>query len=89
MRSRRKRVGWTVAAVLIAMLVALRLALPTLVQRYVNNKLDELPQYDGRIGDVDIALFRGAYTIEDVDIVKTSGRVRQPFFEAASVDLSM
>ncbi len=69
--------------------VAFRLALPTLVQDYVNKKLDELPEYDGRIGDVDIHLIRGAYSIEDVDILKTSGQLSIPFFAAERVDFSV
>lgn len=75
--------------VLLVLLVGLRLALPTIVQRYVNNKLDEIPEYDGRIGDVDIHLIRGAYSIDNVDIVKTTGAIPVPFFEARKVDFSV
>jgi hypothetical protein len=52
-----------VALVVVALLVALRVVLPQLVQKYVNKKLDELPKYDGRIGDVDMHLWRGTYSI--------------------------
>lgn len=75
--------------IFVAALVAFRLALPALVQRYVNDKLDELPEYDGRIGDVDIHLIRGAYSIDDIDIEKTTGSVPVPFFSARKVDFSM
>lgn len=85
---KRKTLGWAVV-ILVVLLVILRLALPSIVQRYVNNKLDELPEYDGSIGDVDIHLIRGAYSIDDVDIVKTTGKVPVPFFEAQKVDFSM
>ncbi|MGV3771834.1 MAG: DUF748 domain-containing protein [Verrucomicrobiales bacterium] len=75
--------------VLVVALIAFRLYLPTLVQNYVNNKLDELPNYDGEIGDVDIHLWRGAYSIEDIRIVKTEGDVPVPFFASERVDLSI
>lgn len=75
--------------VLVALLVALRLALPWIVQSYVNRTLDEMPEYDGRIGDVDIHLWRGAYSIQNVDIVKTDGDVPVPFFAARDVDFSV
>src|SRR5688572_30425729 len=89
MRTRTKKVlFWTVLLLVVAG-VAFRLALPTLVQNYVNKKLDELPEYEGRIGDVDIHLVRGAYSIDDVDILKTSGAVSEPFFAAEKVDFSM
>lgn len=88
MRSKRK-ILLAVAVVLIAGLVAFRLALPKLVQDYVNKKLDSIPEYDGHVGDVDIHLLRGAYSIEDVNIVKTTGEVPVPFFSSRRVDLSM
>jgi hypothetical protein len=84
----RKVVFWTVL-LLIVVLVAFRLALPTLVQNYVNKKLDELPEYDGRIGDVDIHLIRGAYSIDNVDILKTTADLSVPFFAARKVDFSI
>lgn len=89
MRVRKKRVFFGFILLLVLGLVALRLALPSLVQDYVNAKLDELPEYDGHIGDVDIHLIRGAYSIDDVEIFKTSGLVSVPFFAADTVDFSI
>ena len=88
-RRSAKKVFFWIATILVVLLVALRVALPSIVQRYVNDKLDEIPEYDGRIGDVDIHLFRGAYSIDDVDIEKTTGSVPVPFFAARKVDFSM
>jgi hypothetical protein len=70
-------------------LVVLRLALPAIIREYVNRKLDEIPEYDGQVGDVHIHLIRGAYSIDSVDIVKTQGRTETPFFSARKVDFSM
>ena len=89
MWTRGKKFALGTVTVLVLALVGLRLALPTMVQRYVNDKLDELPEYDGTIGDVDIHLIRGAYSIDDIDIVKTAGAVPVPFFSARTVDFSM
>jgi hypothetical protein len=69
--------------------VALRLALPSIVRDYVNRKLDRLPDYDGHVGGIDIHLLRGAYTIKNVDIIKTQGLLSAPFFSADKVDLSV
>ena len=88
-RRSAKKVFFWIATILVVLLVALPVALPSIVQRYVNDKLDEIPEYDGRIGDVDIHLFRGAYSIDDVDIEKTTGSVPVPFFAARKVDFSM
>jgi hypothetical protein len=76
--------------ILAVILIAARLALPHYVLKYVNRKLDELPQYDGRVADVDIHLIRGAYTIKGVDIVKTATNAPpEPFVSARKVDLSV
>jgi hypothetical protein len=46
--------------VIVLFLVGFRAALPKAVQRIVNGKLNAIPEYRGSIGDVDMALFRGA-----------------------------
>jgi hypothetical protein len=76
--------------IIIVILVAARLALPRYVLRYVNNKLDELPNYGGRVADVDIHLIRGAYTIKGVNIVKESTNAPpEPFVSAEKIDFSV
>jgi hypothetical protein len=75
--------------VLALLLLGARAAAPTLIQRYVNRVLDRTEGYRGSIGDVDLALLRGAYTIEDVRMDKESGKVPVPLFRAREVDLSI
>src|SRR5687767_6065845 len=74
---------------LIVLLVVGRLVLPHAVKRYVNHKLQQLPGYGGSIGDVDIHLYRGAYSIHDVDIVKKTNNVPFPFLKSERVDFSV
>jgi hypothetical protein len=78
-----------IAAVLVVALVGLRIALPDIVLRYVNKQLDNLEGYSGRIEDIDISLWRGAYQIQGVRIVKSNGRVPVPFFAAREIDISV
>ncbi len=75
--------------VLVAVVVAARVALPEVVQWYVNRSLDRAEGYTARIGDVDMALIRGAYTIHDVRIVKVGGDVPVPLLRVPVVDLSV
>lgn len=79
----------TILVCLAAVLIGLRIALPTLVQRYVNRVLDEMPEYDGHVGDVDMKLWMGAYEIQDIEIVKTTGKIPVPFFAAKRVKFSI
>lgn len=75
--------------VLVLLLVGARLALPYVVLRYVNKTLDELPGYSGRVADIDISLWRGAYQIKGLRILKTGGHVPVPFVSARLIDLSV
>jgi hypothetical protein len=75
--------------VIAGVLVAGRIALPYLVEDYVNRKLAGLDSYDGRVGDIDIHLWRGAYSIDDIEIVKSGAARPVPFFRAARVDFSV
>jgi len=45
--------------------------------------------YDGKIGEVRIHLWRGAYSIDDLSITKMTGNVPVPFFVAKRVDFSV
>lgn len=79
---------WTLGAIVL-LLVLGRLALPWFVQDYVNRTLDKTPLYDGRVGDVSLHLWRGAYSIQDVRVSKVTGNVPVPLFSARKVDFSI
>lgn len=78
-----------VVSCLVALLVAARMALPSVIARYVNAALQRNPSYDGTIGGIDVALWRGEYTIRDVDIRKRNGRVPIPFIVTPRLELSV
>ena len=82
------RWGETIIAILL-ILIAVRIALPYIVKDYVNKTLSEIPGYKGEVGDIDISLWRGAYEIQMVSLVKTDGKVPVPFFSADEIDLSV
>lgn len=84
----RSRALWIIFGVLVV-LIAARAALPIVVERFVNDKLDELDGYSGGVEDIDISLWRGAYQIEGLRIVKTGGQVPVPFMSARIIDLSV
>ncbi len=84
--SRKTAIGLAIVAVL---LIALRIALPHVILRVANQKLNEIPEYRGHIEDVDLSLWRGAYQIEGVRLDKLNGKIPVPFFSARVVDLSV
>lgn len=73
----------------IALVIALRLALPSILKIYVNRTLSRIPDYHGSVQDIDVALIRGAYTIKGLKLEKKSGKVPVPFLSSRTVDLSM
>lgn len=92
-KPRRRRSRWRrfafLCVTLVLVLVAFRLALTPLVRWYVNRTLDQSLMYRGVIGDVNLHLWRGAYSIEDIRLLKLTGNVPVPFFSAKRVDLAI
>jgi hypothetical protein len=83
-----KKRYWIPLLVLLV-LIGARLALPYAVTRYVNRTLEEIPGYTGSIHDVDIHLYRGAYSIDSLKIEKIDGRIPVPFVDIDRIDLSV
>ena len=85
---RRHKYLWAIV-ILVLLLTAARAALPAIVKDAVNKKLMALPAYDGHVDDVDLALWRGAYRIEGIRIVKTGSKEPTPFFDGERIDFSI
>ncbi|MEO8062771.1 MAG: DUF748 domain-containing protein [Pseudomonadota bacterium] len=86
--ARKRKVLIGIVAI-VAVLVAARIALPFVVEDFANRKLAALDSYDGHVGDIDIHLWRGAYSIDDLTIVKTGASRPVPFFQSRRIDLSV
>lgn len=73
----------------LAVLIAARLCLPWAIKTYANRVLDENPTYQGHIEDIDVHLYRGAYSIHRIDIKKRTGAVPVPFFSSKAIDIML
>ena len=89
MTTRRYTYSAAALAIIVVAAAGLRLALPGLVKDYLNDKLAAMGDYSGRISDVDIALWRGAYALHDLAVVKVDEQVPVPFFAADTIDLAI
>lgn len=86
----RRRDKWLTAfLVLVVVAVAIRAALPALIRDRVNAQLQALEDYDGHIDAVHLSLLRGAYRIDNIEIVKTGSGAPVPFFSSDRVDFSV
>lgn len=87
----RKRKVLIISLSVLALLVAVRLALPYVILHYANKTLAEMDGYRGHIQDIDLAILRGAYKIDSIYLnqVDSVTQDETPFLSAALVDLSV
>lgn len=74
---------------LFALLLVLHIALPYVVRDYLNDKLADMGDYRGHITDVDLALWRGGYQINGLQIIKADQDLPVPFVDAPLIDISV
>jgi hypothetical protein len=87
-QKRRRTLIWILVAAAAALLL-LYLMLPTLIKNHINQEMADMGDYRGHVEAVDLALWRGAYRLEQIDIVKVEDQVPVPFFSADTIDLSI
>lgn len=86
-KKRRKR---KIIVAVVLLLVIVRLLLPWGITKYVNKTLSQLDGMTGKIDDVDLSLYRGAYQIHGLDIKTISEEdVKTPFVSINIIDLSV
>lgn len=78
----------TVATALLVLL-ALRIAAPIVLRDAINRRLSRIDGYDGRVADVDLQLWRGAYRIDQLELDRRVGDSLEPFAYAHEIDFSL
>ena len=90
---KKRRSKWRILArfffLIFAAVACMRPFLPSIVRSYVNRTLDRNLMYEGRIGDVTLNLWRGAYSISDIRLIKRTGDVPTPLLHAKTLELSI
>jgi hypothetical protein len=89
--SPKRRRALKIILIVVVVLAAIRLALPYVALHFANKRLADMPGYYGHIEDLDIALIRGAYQLNDIYLNKLDSNTQKqtPFFSAKQVDLSV
>ncbi|MFL6550866.1 MAG: DUF748 domain-containing protein [Povalibacter sp.] len=85
---RRNRI-LLIVAIVVVLAVVIRAALPTLILDYTNRKLAALEGYHGHVDDVDLAIWRGAYVIDGLRVMKREGNNETPFIYLPRTDFSV
>ena len=86
---RRRTKFLIVLASFVLVVVTARLIAPIYILRYVNKTLDGLDGYSGHVADIDLDLWRGAYSIRGIQIEKTTKREPIPFVEVERMDIAV
>ncbi len=84
-----KKKRYIVPIVILILLIAFRLYLPTLVKNNINKVLADIPGYYGQVEDVDIALYRGGYVIKGMYLSKGTATTQIPFLNFPKSDISI
>ncbi len=88
-RSAYKKKRYTIPLIILLLLIAFRIYLPTLVKNNINKILAEIPGYYGQVDDVDIALIRGAYVVNGMYLNKVNAKTQIPFLNFPKTDISI
>jgi hypothetical protein len=88
MIARRYSYTLIIVVLMLVALIILRMQLPSIVKDYLNGKLADMDDYQGQIADVDIHLWRGAYSVDQLEITKKD-QPSVPFFKADMIDTSV
>src|SRR5689334_6670885 len=72
-----RRLGIVVLVIVLILAVG-RAVLPWGLRKYVNRTLDRSPLYNGKIGPIQVHLWKGSYSIQDIRLNKTTGNVPVP-----------
>lgn len=88
-RTLYKKKRYTIPLIILILLIAFRIYLPTLVKKNVNKVLADIPGYYGQVEDIDIALIRGAYVINGMYLNKGTAASQVPFLSFPKSDISI
>ncbi len=82
---------WRIFFIVVAALIVIRIILPYVLLHVANDRLQKTPGYYGHIADLDLAIIRGAYTVEGfyLDKKDSVSEKRTPFLSAGIIDLSV
>lgn len=91
---KKRHIGRNIFIGFIILLLIVRFFLNAIVLHFLNKELAGLKEYYGHVEDVNIDLYRGAYVVKDMYLVKIEANPNKktdtiPFFKVKSIDLSV
>lgn len=89
--TKKKNRGWKIFLIVVGVLIMIRLLLPFAILKFANYQMANMKGYYGEVEDIDLALYRGAYQIQNVflDKVDSASGERTEFLKVKNTDLSI
>jgi len=85
-----KQKRYLIPTLFLFLLICLRVMLPTLVKNYMNTVLaTSIPGYVGKVEDVGISLYRGAYQLNGFTLKAKNSNSEIPFLKLPNNDISI
>ncbi|WP_334061443.1 DUF748 domain-containing protein [Alteromonas genovensis] len=85
-----KRTWFTVIVVTVLLLILARTGAPYAVQYYINQQINQTKGITGQVGDVDLHLYRGAYSVDDIEIYAVDEQSSpKPLLSVKTLDFSL
>ncbi len=78
-----------VLLVLAVLALGVRAALPTLITQYLNGVINEVRGIAGSVQDVDLHLWRGAFSLHGIDLYQLGAHGRYPMLSVPRIELSV
>lgn len=80
---------WIIIGIVL-LLIIIRIVLPYFLEYKINGYLANIEGFHGHVDDVDLSLYRGAYSIENINIYEeTENRPDIAFYSAQTMDFSI
>lgn len=78
-RARRRRRILRTLVIVVGILVIIRIALPFVAVRLINDKMSKLPDYVFHVDDIDLSLLTASITLKGIEMKKKNGKISVPF----------
>lgn len=74
---------------ILMIILLIRIAMPYLMLQYVENSINQIPEYKVTIADLDVHFLKGSYVIKRLRLQKIRAHIPVPFFSARRIEFAI
>ncbi|MDD2984540.1 MAG: DUF748 domain-containing protein [Crocinitomicaceae bacterium] len=88
-KPRKKRIFLWIVLSISVILIAVRIALPYVILKKINEKLEILPDYKCVVKDFSMHFLDLSITLKGVEMTKRNGKIKTPFFTSGDIHVTL